>query len=259
MEKGREFPLNDILQGSQCKCRHFPVQVLDVNRIRLLILQSITLTQKNIYLIYTLPRGNHFLMKRKADLHLTSNREECEQFYIGYFSYFRSPSPHKCLLETSFCGKRPTHAHNLIGPSRVESDDMEKVLLMREADTTMALIPEDIKVPIISGHFKPDPLDKPRSFGCQERKEIFKREVEITKMVLEKSNIQVLLIYFSVTFEKFSHSLLRNLFISQIYFVKSLSSGGYRYCRLLIFVSKRTQATLMEGTRMSGKFLLVGL
>ena len=68
---------------------------------------------------------------------------------------------------------------------------MEKILLMREADTTKALIPEDVKVPIMGGNFKPDPLDKPRRRGREERKEIFKREVEITKMVLEKANIEV--------------------------------------------------------------------
>ncbi|XP_015587634.1 uncharacterized protein LOC107264171 isoform X2 [Cephus cinctus] len=103
----------------------------------------------------------------------------------------RSPSPHKCLLETSFCGSKPTLADNLIEPSKPETDDLEKILLQREADTTKALIPESIKVPIIEGNLKPDPLDKPRRRGREERKEIFKREVEITKRVLERVNIDV--------------------------------------------------------------------
>lgn len=103
----------------------------------------------------------------------------------------RSPSPHKCLLETSFCGSKPTLADNLIEPSKPETDDLEKILLQREADTTKALIPDSIKVPIIGGNLKPDPLDKPRRRGREERKEIFKREVEITKKVLERVNIDV--------------------------------------------------------------------
>ncbi|KOX72409.1 hypothetical protein WN51_01508 [Melipona quadrifasciata] len=103
----------------------------------------------------------------------------------------RSPSPHKCLLETSFCGSKPTLADNLIEPSKPETDDLEKILLKREADTTKALIPESIKVSMVDGNLKPDPLDKPRRRGREERKEIFKREVEITKRFLEKVNIQI--------------------------------------------------------------------
>ncbi|XP_017763410.1 PREDICTED: PHD finger protein rhinoceros isoform X2 [Eufriesea mexicana] len=103
----------------------------------------------------------------------------------------RSPSPHKCLLETSFCGSKPTLSDNLIEPPKPETDDLEKILLKREADTTKALIPESIKVSMVDGNLKPDPLDKPRRRGREERKEIFKREVEITKRFLKKVNIQV--------------------------------------------------------------------
>ncbi|XP_046143927.1 uncharacterized protein LOC114878603 isoform X2 [Osmia bicornis bicornis] len=103
----------------------------------------------------------------------------------------RSPSPHKCLLETSFCGSKPTLADNLIEPSKPETDDLEKILLKREADTTKALIPDSIKVSMVDGNLKPDPLDKPRRRGREERKEIFKREVEITKRFLEKVNIEL--------------------------------------------------------------------
>jgi hypothetical protein len=95
------------------------------------------------------------------------------------------------LLETSFCGSKPTLADNLIEPSKPETDDLEKILLKREADTTKALIPESIKVPMVGGNLKPDPLDKPRRRGREERMEIFKREVEITKRFLEKANIRV--------------------------------------------------------------------
>lgn len=123
----------------------------------------------------------------------------------------RSPSPHKCLLETSFCGSKPTLADNLIEPSKPETDDLEKILLKREADTTKALIPDSIKVSMVDGNLKPDPLDKPRRRGREERKEIFKREVEITKRFLEKVNIQV-------TDERPS-SLLRRIVISHLHLI----------------------------------------
>lgn len=63
--------------------------------------------------------------------------------------------------------------------------------MKREADTTKALIPDNIKVQMVGGNLKPDPLDKPRRRGREERKEIFKREVEMTKKILEKVNIEV--------------------------------------------------------------------
>lgn len=117
-------------------------------------------------------------------------------FFFLYYHFFfnvndRSPSPHKCLLETSFCGSKPTLADNLIEPSKPETDDLEKILLKREADTTKVLIPDNIKVQIVDGNLKPDALDKPRRRGREERKEIFKREVEMTKKILEKVNIEV--------------------------------------------------------------------
>jgi len=120
---------------------------------------------------------------------------------------FRSPSPHKCLLETSFCGNKPTLADNLIEPSKPETDDLEKILLKREADTTKALIPESIKVSMVGGNLKPDPLDKPRRRGREERKEIFKREVEITKKFLERVNIEV----GSIHLRKFKYQMSKKI------------------------------------------------
>ncbi|XP_058808069.1 uncharacterized protein LOC131673798 isoform X1 [Phymastichus coffea] len=103
----------------------------------------------------------------------------------------RSPSPHKCLLETSFCGSVSTLASTLIEPSKPETDDLAKLLLQREEDSTRAMIPESVRVPVVGGNLKPDQLDMPRRLGREERKEIFKREVEITKKVLKRVNIEV--------------------------------------------------------------------
>ncbi|XP_023317994.1 serine/arginine repetitive matrix protein 1 isoform X1 [Trichogramma pretiosum] len=104
----------------------------------------------------------------------------------------RSPSPHKCLLETSFCGSASTLDNAMIEPVKPDTDDIAKILLLREADSTRALIPENVRLPIVAGNIKPDPLDAPRRRqGREERKEIFRREVEITKKVLKRVNIDV--------------------------------------------------------------------
>ncbi|KAK9891569.1 hypothetical protein WA026_015528 [Henosepilachna vigintioctopunctata] len=62
----------------------------------------------------------------------------------------RSPSPHKMLLETSFCGtKTPqsTSSTNIdkIG-TKTDSDDLEKILLSRVHDPTEAILAEGITV-----------------------------------------------------------------------------------------------------------------
>ncbi|KAJ8683859.1 hypothetical protein QAD02_019651 [Eretmocerus hayati] len=105
----------------------------------------------------------------------------------------RSPSPHKCLLETSFCGSVSTLASGLVESSKLEIDEdhLAKMLLLREEDSTRALMPESVRVPIVAGNIKPNPLDMPRRAGREERKEIFRREVEITKQVLKRVNIEV--------------------------------------------------------------------
>jgi hypothetical protein len=76
-------------------------------------------------------------------------------------------------------------------PSKPETDDLAKILLQREEDSTKAMIPDNVRVPIVGGNLKPNPLDMPRRRGREERKEIFKREVEITKKVLKRVNIEV--------------------------------------------------------------------
>lgn len=65
---------------------------------------------------------------------------------------------------------------------------------------------------MVGGNLKPDPLDKPRRRGREERKEIFKREVEITKRFLEKVNIEVGLATRQVTsYFSFPSALRRNV------------------------------------------------
>jgi curved DNA-binding protein CbpA len=60
----------------------------------------------------------------------------------------RSPSPHKMLLETSFCGSKPipTQSIDIESPSnKHETESLEKALLSRQVDPTVAIV-GDIRV-----------------------------------------------------------------------------------------------------------------
>lgn len=57
----------------------------------------------------------------------------------------RSPSPHKMLLETSFCGTKPPKSEKANAEdsgTKNERDNMEKVLLSRKHDPTEAILAE---------------------------------------------------------------------------------------------------------------------
>lgn len=61
----------------------------------------------------------------------------------------RSPSPHKMLLETSFCGnKTPTSAQQNVEQAKIDSDVLERVLLSRKHDPREAILAEGISVQI---------------------------------------------------------------------------------------------------------------
>jgi hypothetical protein len=55
----------------------------------------------------------------------------------------RSPSPHKMLLETSFCGSKPIPTQSIdieSPPSKHETESLEKALLSRKVDPTIAIV-----------------------------------------------------------------------------------------------------------------------
>lgn len=63
----------------------------------------------------------------------------------GQSSTSRSPSPHKMLLETSFCGTKPPKVGRVTteeSGTKVEPEDLEKVLLSRKHDPTEAIFAE---------------------------------------------------------------------------------------------------------------------
>ena len=55
----------------------------------------------------------------------------------------RSPSPHKMLLETSFCGSKPIPTQSMdidSPPNKHETESLEKTLLSRQVDPTIAIV-----------------------------------------------------------------------------------------------------------------------
>jgi hypothetical protein len=68
----------------------------------------------------------------------------------GQSGLSRSPSPHKMLLETSFCGTKPPgnapSANAEQTGTKIESEVLEKVLLARKQDPTQAVLAEGISV-----------------------------------------------------------------------------------------------------------------
>lgn len=60
----------------------------------------------------------------------------------------RSPSPHKMLLETSFCGSKPIPTQSIdieSPPNKHETESLEKALLSRQVDPTIAIV-GDVRV-----------------------------------------------------------------------------------------------------------------
>lgn len=65
----------------------------------------------------------------------------------GQSGLSRSPSPHKMLLETSFCGtKPPENKPTEQTGTKIETEVLEKVLLARKQDPTQAVLAEGISV-----------------------------------------------------------------------------------------------------------------
>lgn len=72
----------------------------------------------------------------------------------------RSPSPHKMLLETSFCGPKP--ANNAINtepfPETINTDELEQIILARKQDVTRSVLPEGVNVDLSTPKkSKPEP------------------------------------------------------------------------------------------------------
>lgn len=69
--------------------------------------------------------------------------------YLKTFSgVSRSPSPHRMLVETSFCGPKPIEpASDASSMEQISADTLEQVILARRRDPTEAVMAEGVKIP----------------------------------------------------------------------------------------------------------------
>lgn len=60
----------------------------------------------------------------------------------------RSPSPHKMILETSFCGPKPINSDTMSGNTveSITAEELEQVILARKHDVTKAVFAEGIQI-----------------------------------------------------------------------------------------------------------------
>lgn len=71
----------------------------------------------------------------------------------GVSGISRSPSPHKMLLETSFCGPKPLNSdvagvatNAITGDAITATDELEQIILARKHDLTKAVLAEGINI-----------------------------------------------------------------------------------------------------------------
>lgn len=67
----------------------------------------------------------------------------------GVSGVSRSPSPHKMLLETSFCGPKPLNVDAIASAAAsdaITSDELEQIILARKHDLTKAVLAEGINI-----------------------------------------------------------------------------------------------------------------
>lgn len=102
----------------------------------------------------------------------------------GQSGLSRSPSPHKMLLETSFCGTKPQESAQQIVEKQgtKNEEDIEKVILSRKHDPTKAILAEGIVV-----DSKTDKVTKPTKIPPEKPA----RKIERTQNVKSDITIKV--------------------------------------------------------------------
>lgn len=100
----------------------------------------------------------------------------------------RSPSPHKMLLETSFCGPKPLSADaaaTIVGDT-ITTDELEQIILARKHDVTKAVLAEGINIDLstpkkIKSESKGEPNGNVRDIG--------EKAVKRTQIVTDKNTV----------------------------------------------------------------------
>lgn len=84
----------------------------------------------------------------------------------GISGVSRSPSPHKMLLETSFCGPKPLNsdaADLAIAGDTITTDELEQIILARKHDLTKAVLAEGINIDLSTPKKIPKPTKSAKS------------------------------------------------------------------------------------------------
>lgn len=104
----------------------------------------------------------------------------------GVSGVSRSPSPHKMLLETSFCGPKPLNAAvaAAVAGDTITTDELEQIILARKHDVTKAVLAEGINIDL-STPKKTKNESKSESNGNV--REVPERTVKRTQIVTEKN------------------------------------------------------------------------
>ncbi|XP_031635895.1 uncharacterized protein LOC116348860 isoform X2 [Contarinia nasturtii] len=100
----------------------------------------------------------------------------------------RSPSPHKTMLETSFCGPKPLNSGIAIATANdtLTTDELEQIILARKHDVTKAVLAEGINIDLSTPKkIKTEP--KKESNGSF--KDVPEKIVKRTQIVTDKSKV----------------------------------------------------------------------
>lgn len=102
----------------------------------------------------------------------------------------RSPSPHKMLLETSFCGPKPLNvdvAATAAAPDgTMTTDELEQIILARKHDVTKAVLAEGINIDLLS------PKKTKNETKCASNghfKDLPEKVVKRTQIVIDKNKV----------------------------------------------------------------------
>lgn len=102
----------------------------------------------------------------------------------------RSPSPHKMLLETSFCGPKPlAHADAAAAAAigdTVIADELEQIILARKHDVTKAVLAEGINIDLSTPK---KTKSEPKTEANGNVRDLSERTVKRTQIVTDKNTV----------------------------------------------------------------------
>lgn len=101
----------------------------------------------------------------------------------------RSPSPHKMLLETSFCGPKPLANADAAAAAAIDTviaDELEQIILARKHDVTKAVLAEGINIDLSTPK---KTKSEPKTEANGNVKDLADRTVKRTQIVTDKNTV----------------------------------------------------------------------